>query len=73
MEYGQPLLGLMQTAQREWSATLTRARPTRGHAVTLTNYLLKLLLLQDCFGQGCGYQCWVGESAHTEGMQPART
>lgn len=73
MEYRQPLLGLMQTAQWEWSATLTRARPTRGHTVTLTSYLLKLLLLQDCFAQGCGYQCWVGESAHIEGMQSART
>lgn len=50
-----------------------QGRPTRGHTVTLTSYLLKLLLLQDCFAQGCGYQCWVGESAHIEGMQSART
>lgn len=46
---------------------------TRGHAATLTSYLLKLLLLHDRFAQGCGYQCWVGEREHIEGMESART
>lgn len=64
MECGQPLPALMRQhngGEEGGVCSADQGQATRGHAATLTSYLLKPLLLHDCFAQGCGYQCWAGE------------